>query len=258
MMTANINYPIFEVRQTDFQSFIDHWSFYYLHKISIHDYSISTWSTGRIGYDFTNVKRAHRKYLRLDGQQLIEVDITNCQILLATILFKRYFVNVDLPDDLVRLIKVCEDGIFYEGMMDYLHIPRSEREGFKDKCFEIFFAPNYPNESKVYKAFKALYPEVAAALYNIKKTFYQNFARDLQKIEATIIFNVYQKLIDQNISALTIHDSIVVSNKNEIDLVKMLLLEEFTHNYNITPKLKVKFYADDLLDESDSEYKQAS
>lgn len=229
-----------------------------LHKISIQDYKISTWSTGRIGYDFTSVKRIHRKYLRLNGQQLIEIDITNCQILLATILFKRYFVNVDLPDDLIRLIKVCEDGTFYEGMMDYLFVHRSERENFKKKCYEIFFAPNYPNESKVYKAFKALYPEVAFALYNIKKTFYFNFARDLQKIEATIIYNVYQKLIDQNISALTIHDSIVISNKTEVDLVKSLLLEEFTLNYSITPKLKVKFYADELSYDSNSEYKLAS
>lgn len=229
-----------------------------MHKISIQDFSIKTWSTGRIGYDFTSVKRTNRRFLRLDGRHLIEVDIANCQILLAAVLFKRYFINVDLPDDLKRFIAVCEEGSFYEVMMDYLSIPRSEREEFKPKCFGIFFAPNYPNESKLYQAFKALYPSVENALYNIKKPSYNNFARELQSIESTIIFNVYQKLVDQNISVLTIHDSIVISNRNHIDTVKTLLLSEFSVNYNITPKLKVKFYGEDLSDSSTSEYRQAS
>lgn len=229
-----------------------------LHKISLKNFSVKTWSTGRIGYEFTGVKREHRKYLRLNGRQLIEVDIANCQILLATILFKRYFSDLDLPEDLKRLIEVCEDGTFYEIMMESLSIPYSGRENFKDKCFEIFFAPNYPNQTKFYKAFKKLYPEVENALYNIKKTRYQNFARDLQQIESKIIFNVYQQLIDQNISALTIHDSIVVSKPDDVDMVKTLLLEEFTLNYNLTPKLKVKFYGDDFSNDNAVEYREAS
>ena len=219
-----------------------------LHRISHGIYNIKTWSTGRIGYEFTGVPRIYRKYMRLEGKELIEIDIANCQILLATILFKRFFAGKQVPQDLNNLINVCESGMFYERVMDFMEIPVDNRENFKKKFFELFFAPNYSNESKLSKAFKALYPEVAKALFEIKNTFYKNFSREIQRIESTIIFNVYQKLCDQNVAALIIHDSIVISSIEDIELVKSLIKQELEFNYGLNPKLKVVYYLDGNMD----------
>lgn len=240
-LEANIYYNLQKLSVVAHQEIID--KSLMLHMINRGDFNVNTWSTGRVGNEFCSVERVNRQYLRLDGKPLIEIDITNCQPLLATILFKRYFVNVELPSDLLKMIETCENGMFYEDIMDFLQVSISDREDFKQKFFELFFAPNYGNESKLLKGFKTLYPEVYVALHEIKSVYYKQFARDLQGIESTIIFNVYQQLMDKNISALTIHDSIVVATDEHAGEVIKLLTQEFADHYNLTPKLKVKHYS---------------
>lgn len=215
-----------------------------LHRISNEDYNVSPSKYGRITTEICGVEGDYRKYLKFDGQNIIEVDVANSQPLLSIVVFKDYYkkLNQDFPTDLLYMIKQCESGLFYNEIMDELNIPADARREFKDNFFELFFASNYGKKSDVYPVFKKLYPNIADALFNIKKGDYKKFAQELQRIESSIIFSVLTKLYAKDINALTIHDSIVVSNTDDAMLAQKLLADEFYLTHNLTPKLKITEY----------------
>lgn len=215
--------------------------------INRQDFNISESKYGRITTAICSVERVNRKYLKLDEKPIIEVDIANSQPLLSLVIFEKYFksLNQNVPDDLKRMRRQCEAGLFYNEIMDILNIPSTERGDFKKNFFELFFASNNGKKSEVSTIFRELYPNVASALNVIKKGNYKRFAQQLQKIESDIIFSVLKKLYAKDISALTIHDSLVVSSVEDASLVQELLTEEFKLRHQLKPKLKTINHGDE-------------
>lgn len=210
------------------------------------DFNVSESQYGRITTTLCSVERVNKKFVKFNGNHLYEVDITNSQPLLSLILFRRYFeaLNQSLPNDLIDMYDRCQDGTFYNHLMDELQIPQQERSQFKKNFFELFYASNKGKDSKLYPVFNKYYPNVANALYEIKKGNYKLFARELQKIESTLIFGVLKKLYAEGIHALTIHDSIVLSNQADAKYTADLLLNEFSTHHQLKPKLTISYYGE--------------
>ncbi|MDZ7765166.1 MAG: hypothetical protein U5K00_12180 [Melioribacteraceae bacterium] len=101
------------------------------------------------------------------------------------------------------------------------------RDDFKVKVFaKIFIA----EKTKIMfmrkgKNFRKLFPNVADIIKHYKKDDYKNLAIQLQRAEANIIIHkIIPQIAKENIWAVTIHDSVLTTqkdaNQSEADNVK--------------------------------------
>lgn len=205
-------------------------------------------TAGRIHNNITNLPKDFRQFLRIKDKKLVEVDISNSQPLLLNILISRYLFRyteysgnilpyVPQNSDLRLYKELTEQGKFYEYMMDKLSIIE-DRSTFKVRIFrEVFYGRE--NESEEWKQFMKIFPTVAEVVSYYKKVNYKVLAIELQRIEADIMINsVVQKLAEQKIYSLTIHDSILTTH-DRLGEVEEIIVNEFMR-YKLRPTLKIK------------------
>lgn len=94
----------------------------------------------------------------------------------------------------------------------------------------------------VFKAFKKLFPEVAAIIELLKANDYTHFPVILQHLEAHLILNkicntIYQK--NPSIPLFTIHDSILTTEEH-LDIIKSTIQEVYQDLLGDAPKLSCK------------------
>lgn len=198
----------------------------------------------RIYTNITNLSRKFRPYLRLNGKQLMGIDIANSQPMLAAIIFREYSKKQYgfIKDDVLEYQSMCELGLFYEDFMTLNNVQGKQRGAFKKKFFgKVFFTNEYPNENEMRNQFKEKYPICYEALFAIKGGFlsksYADFAIGLQRIEAGIIVNANFELIEMGIDCVNIFDSLYVTSQEHLEIAKQLILDKFAE-YEITPMLK--------------------
>lgn len=185
--------------------------------------------TGRVYHPIANCPRYIRKFLSHNGQQLIQIDVANCQPMLFIPMLKEYFGKKEaensyltdsntnytydistilspyvetstnnisysdnnLPDDVTRYIDKCSTGMFYEDLMQEFDIPVSERNYFKKEFFgKIFFSQLHRKwEYDLAKKFRNIYPNVYKAVLWYKQKNHADLPIKLQSIESSIIIN---------------------------------------------------------------------
>lgn len=206
-------------------------------------------STRRIYSTITSMPSHLRKYLLLEGRPLVQIDLKNAQILLSVPLIIKEYQRKHgelciIPDDILMFKELAETGCFYEhvafnaGIEDLGHI---KREAFKEQFFkQIWYSKKRSWNSKLKTSFIDDFPNVWDAINSLKCEDYRLFAINLQKFEAQIFIDeVLAELYKRKITALSIHDSIVISNVDDLYLAEELLRTALL-KHGLNPTFKIE------------------
>ena len=165
-------------------------------------------SHGRFHSNFTVLKKYIRaNFLKIDGNDICEVDIKNSQPFFLSILMKKYMTDWTEYDDVNRYFFMVNNGIIYDDISSKYGITRNES---KTIVYKVLFGKNKNGD----KIFKGLYPNVYGFIQRYKETKgdYKSMSHDLQMTESNFIFNnLVRKIITEIplMRLITVHDSIV-------------------------------------------------
>lgn len=215
-----------------------------------------------MGADYSQIELRVLAHLS-DDPTLIEAFMTNQDI--HTITASKVF-NVD-PSEVTSLqrsnAKAVNFGVIY-GMSDYglsenLHITRKEAAQYIDEYFKKYatvktFMNNMIEMCKE-KGYvttimhrKRHVPEITSRNYNVRSfgerlamnTPIQGSAADLIKIAMIDVFNALKEKKLKSKLILQVHDELIINvHKDEVDIVKELLVEKMEKAYTLSVPLKV-------------------
>jgi hypothetical protein len=203
---------------------------------------------GRYHSWLTRLPKELRSCLSVAGEPLTELDVTCCQPLVLGLTCREFFKSGtarkrllersfddgkcpyrfdrtdlqtpgprDVPD-VERFIELCEEGRLYESLQVRPGDPE-DRARVKQQLFaEVLFCRNtVPYRRPLLDRFKALYPAVAAVLFELKKRHHARAAWVLQNLEARLVINrcCGRLMTEQPDTVLyTIHDSILCRRRD--------------------------------------------
>lgn len=208
----------------------------------------------RLFSSLTSLKSEYRPFLLLDGEPLIGTDLVNSQLLFTVPLVEAKLKEMNqrliyIPADDFRKFKhQSEIGEVYESISKKIGFPILKgdvRTKFKKRFYsDFYFCKLSLTDTVMNDLFKELYPSVHSAIVKMKTDDkYNQFAISCQKNESYIILDkVYSKLLKKRIAALTLHDSIYVSNKKDAAIVKALIEEVLfkEHKLKVTVTTKIE------------------
>jgi hypothetical protein len=183
--------------------------------------------------NLTNLRSDLRKHLRVDGQPLVQIDISNSQPLFQAVVAERR--GVVCP----AYKQVCEEGQLYEFLGDKTGLTRKRTK--QQMMSSVFFGKN-DSRSRTKRAFRKCFPEVAALLEDIKANDHAALARLLQRAESDfIVRTVCDRLRRQHpgMFVATIHDSIVTNSRENAATILETMREKFVE-LNMAPKLEIE------------------
>lgn len=225
-------------------------------RITNHDYFCKRDPTSRrLHSNVTNMAKVLRKYLRVDGKTLINIDIKNSQPYLSTLLLTHpeKAANFAKDDELKNLLKeikitgsrdithyieLVTTGKIYEYLVDEFSKEElvMDRKASKRQMLRTLYAknrkPKDPDNRKAREIFVRLFPNVHKIFskirgrgkgekyktYNNKFKTYKRFAILLQRIESHLVLDVIMKRVYTElpkIFVLTIHDSLLTINDSK-------------------------------------------
>ena len=183
--------------------------------------------------NLTNLRSDLRKCLRVDGQPLVQIDISNSQPLFQAVVTER--LGVACP----AYKRACEEGRLYEFLGDKTGLTRARTK--QQMMSSVFFGRN-DSRSRTKRAFRKHFPEVAALLDKIKADDHAELARLLQRAESDfVVRTVCDRLRRKRpkMFVATIHDSIVTNSRENAETILETMREEFV-KLNIAPKLEIE------------------
>lgn len=185
-------------------------------------------TNNRLDTNLTNLKSDLWKYLTLDNEELLEIDIINAQFAILSHLFK--------VDDLFYELSI--EGKLYEYIAEHLNITRQEAKG---KMFRIAFDKISNNQNDI----RELFPETMSKIDAYKKqNGYKAFSNLLQNTESNIMIdNVLFKLM-KKYRVVTVHDSVrcKVSDYNNV----LREIQEIFNTLNFKCTLNNKTNTEDI------------
>jgi hypothetical protein len=191
---------------------------------------------GRFHHNLASLNKWLRPACYIEtGETLVNLDITNSQPVILSILLRQHF-GAPAPADVQEYIHLCETGKFYEHLAAKLGVDISTedlRSKFKQMLFRtIFYGRNQAAENyQEWHLFTRFFPAVATFITNYKRKDYTALSVNLQRLEAEIMIDGVINTIalqynPEDFFALTIHDSIVTTEDKK-DYVKALIAQEF-------------------------------
>jgi hypothetical protein len=154
-----------------------------------------------------------------------------------------------LPDDMRRYIRDCEQGRFYDSLMEQMNVPPEDRNQFKRDVFrEIYFGTSW-EDTPLRRAYIARYPHVWELIRKQKKGNYRALAWEMQRAESRLMIDtvVHRFYLEYpHIPIITVHDSILTTPQH-VETVKRIMVEEFAR-LGLHPTIKTTSYARKELD----------
>lgn len=197
--------------------------------------------TSRQFHNISNMPKIVRKYLELDGKQLIEVDLQQSHPFLLLSFYD------DTPEELVeksRYARFLKDHRIY----DYYNqkcrrpIPNTpeNQKRIKQQFLTPFFAPSKVHNSEICQLFFNDFPKLGAKIEKIKYSNYKEFALRLQKAEAYLfVERIFRRCYQENLFAITNHDSLLILSENQ-DKISEIIVSECRAIIEFEPKIKIK------------------
>jgi len=189
---------------------------------------------GRFHSNYTILKKEIRQnFLKIDDEEITEIDIINSQPLFLSVLLKDS--SVDQNDDEIENFNwITKNGLFY----DYIssHFSGMTRSEIKLLTYKVLFGHNgiKSTESKI---FKSIFPKIYDKILEYKTTNgdYRYLAHTLQRMESDFVFGkvvkeIYEKI--PKIRLFTVHDSIIfpLKYKKEVSEIFKGNLDELCHH----------------------------
>ena len=135
--------------------------------------------------------------------------------------------------------EVVINGNLYEQFTDvFIEIPnQTRREQAKDLIFKVFFCGNQ-GLHKEKQLFANKFPFVFEIMKLIKQK--KNLSILLQKIEsATFIHIISERLVNESIYPLTVHDSIIVQ-PHQVGKTNEIITNTFLELFQVNPQIKTE------------------
>jgi hypothetical protein len=229
-------------------------------------------TSGRFHSNVTNMPKVLRQFLRIYGEQLVNIDIKNSQPYLSTLILTDpakvsgmtknpafavllQALKVSDKQDVKNYISLAVSGQIYEYLMrefsmEGLQLTRDET---KKQVLRILYARNrMPKEGTNRKArqiFKNRFPTVHRIFSKVrgsergdKFTSFKRFPILLQSIESYLILESILKRIYKELPgtiAITIHDSIMTGTNN-VEAVRQIMIDELTNFVGFRPQTKIE------------------
>ncbi|MEN2400613.1 hypothetical protein GKZ90_0012550 [Flavobacterium sp. MC2016-06] len=182
-------------------------------------------TNNRLDYNFTGLKKELFKYVILDGEPTVEIDMKNAQF---AILSNLSMFNLD-----ENFIELAQSGQLYEYLEKRLSINREE---VKEYLIVVAFgeAQYHPKE------LIDIFPVTMQSISDFKNEHgYKKFSVELQKGESRLMIDgVFNMLSKNNIPVLPVHDSMRVKLSDAVRVKKMM--EDFFLENNFKCTLKKK------------------
>lgn len=152
-------------------------------------------TNNRLDYNLTNMKSDILNYLLYDGEEMVELDISNAQFAILS------FITNSLDEEFVKL---SQNGKLYNKIS-------------KEDMFRIAFDKVKREQDDI----REIFPMTMKFIDEYKNKFgYKLFSNLLQKTESMIMIdNLLPYLYDKGYRVFTIHDAIRVK-KSQVDEVK--------------------------------------
>lgn len=190
------------------------------------------YGTGRVYNTITSFPKLLRSFLRLNGQSLVEVDVSNCQPLVFVLMLKEWALAQGLADapDILHYQELCEAGKFYDYLIGLME---SNGEVIDEGSFKVDFFTRvfFSTEKKQYKwrkIFAKQFPTVSQCITALKAAGHNLVSIQLQRREADIVIkDAYRTLYESGIvDIFPIHDAILTIPDNRA-VVASALVEAF-------------------------------
>lgn len=179
---------------------------------------------GRFYSSISNIAYTATPFLLIDGMKTRDIDISNSQPLLMSIL---------LPEHL-EYKKDVESGILYEKVAEQynkIQTKQVSRDHLKMLMMKLLFSPKLRMGGNLKKAMDSIYPGLVDAINKIKEDLV--LSHKLQSIEADIFVEKIGKI---KIKKLLRHDQVIVIESNYNLIEKFLILEYKKININLKIK----------------------
>jgi hypothetical protein len=170
---------------------------------------------GRLHTNFTVLKKIIRTdYVKIQGEEVEELDIPNSQPTFLAILLKEKGFHLQYPEAYEFYKNIVKEGKIYDMLAEEMGI---ERKDCKQKMFYVLFGKN-KWDSKIDRAFKKFFPEVFEWMVNEKRVAndHRTISHELQRRESKLIFDTIIYRIKKEIPQIklfTVHDSILFPKK---------------------------------------------
>ena len=210
----------------------------------------------RLDTTITNLPNIYIPYLRLEGEELINIDIKNSQMWILSLLITqthnlkeeenprlhnvREFskvVEFIEPEEKNSFFELAGRGQLYEWIQAKSNLPT--RSIAKKSCFQVLFSSqNF--RGGVVRAFRKAFPSLFRAISLFKsRQGYKSFPILLQRLESTIVVGkVLPELFKRGINTLTKHDSFLCK-KSEIKFALDSIMHIFAE-YQLNPLFSVE------------------
>lgn len=194
-------------------------------------------TAGRLHTCVTNMKSEFRKCLKMDGEELVEIDISYCQPTLLSHLIKGY------RNEWSKYVELLQTHDFYDWISSETRTLGYNREKCKKAIFsQMLFCDNKTSDRSAFFAkFKQHFPKLSREMRGIKITNYKRLAVLLQRVESKLIIDgVLKKFSQEEIPCLTVHDAVLVK-KSDLERAKAFMDQCLTDFLGFQPKLSVKY-----------------
>lgn len=201
------------------------------------------WATDKQQRNYTTIVTIPselRRFFTYKGQDLCVIDINSSQPLLHSLLYP------DNEPEKEKYLEVVRTG-FWDYMNDitgekYDLSDDEEKNLLKDKIWpQVFFGKvqtPWWGKGEYATAFKNSFPVLWEEIKKAKTEKYEDLSKAMQSIEATGVMGVVAKLAKKPYPLITIHDAIVTTKENAIE-VGLAIRAEFD-KLGLKPKLSFK------------------
>lgn len=205
--------------------------------------------TRRIVTPFVRLTSLFRYYVQIDGEPLVEMDLSNSQMFFLYLLIQKKQPELLTRRDVKKYGKLVCEGNFYEEIEKKYKtmFPDVEvsRNLIKQTVMQAFFSKEITKRGNMNHfrkntrlVFQKHFPNVYQFIKDTKARSYRHLSRELQRMESGIfIFDLFKMAHEFNY--LTVHDA-VYCKVSDIEAMKKKLEEIFENKYGIMPNIKMK------------------
>jgi hypothetical protein len=215
---------------------------------------------GRLHTNVSNLQRQFRRYLRLDGRELMSVDISTSQPLLLALLLRNrreiegkgegieggkrdtVLYSHSCPSSITSFLHDCRTGIVYDRIVE---LTDYNRDDVKQKFLAVIYGRVEHMDTLVGQAVRQLYPAVYNAVQSINLSMgHGALPRLMQRMESDVMIQrVAGRLLRKRpgMPILTCHDAIIVPPEF-VPVVKDTIREEWQAEFGVVPSLNVSSF----------------
>lgn len=203
---------------------------------------------GRRHTNISNFNKSLKKYLSVNFQSLVEIDIPNSQPIILSLLIRNQerdirYINKYIPspadifEDGNKWVNLCELRQLYEFFCEKTGMDRDTQ---KKQLLVTLYDKNHKKLNKTAKVIKEEFPTVWKIINDYKEGNYQRLAHEMQRQESKLIYGVCDRIRHTHPDAFiaTIHDSILTTP--EMGHIILEALQDAFAELGLNPKLEIK------------------